>query len=261
MSPHSSADLRQTLLERHADLPPQLQIINQFVLDRPERAALMTIAEISAAIDVQPSSVIRFSKAVGYQGFSEIQKILRGALTEQAPENYFARLSSQDDASDIARFRRLGEMSLAHLPSEEDIAKAAEIMAGARIIHILGNRRAYGVASYLSYLLTAFGAPVNQLDRIGNMTEAMLSTLQSDDTLIALSYPNYTPQSIEIVEEARKRGLRHVAITDSVVSPIAAGAEAVLITDQATDGGFRSAVGALVTVQALAAAYGRLKTE
>ncbi|MEM6388443.1 MAG: MurR/RpiR family transcriptional regulator [Pseudomonadota bacterium] len=254
------SDLRQALLNSHPDLPPQLQIISRFVLDWPERAALMTIAEISADIGVQPSAVIRFSKAVGYQGFSEIQKILRDALTDQAPANYFDRLSSQDGDSDLTRFRRLAEASLAQLPNEVEMARAAELMAQARIIHVLGFRRAYGIAAYLSYLLSGFDAPVNQLQPMGNMSEVMTSILDPKDVLIALSFPNYTPQTIENIEIARDKGVRHIAITDSIVSPIAAGAECVLITDQMTDGGFRSAVGSLVTVQALASSYGRLMT-
>ncbi|MEM1274176.1 MAG: MurR/RpiR family transcriptional regulator [Pseudomonadota bacterium] len=252
-------DLRTRLQGHHADLPPQLQIINRFVLDRPDRAALMTIAEISGEIGVQPSSVIRFSKAVGYQGFSEIQRILREALTLGTPSNYFDRLDRRNsDSSDVARFRTLAEASLADLPADADLNRAARLMAEARIIHVLGFRRAYGIAAYLTYLLSGFGAAVNQLAARGNMTEAMTSTVTPDDVLVALSFPNYTPQTIETVDLCRDRGVRHIAITDSVVSPIAPAARALLLTDRGDDAGFRSGVGALVTVQALAAGYGRL---
>lgn len=251
-------DLRLRLQESHGDLPPQLQIINRFVLDRPDRAALMTIAEISEEIGVQPSSVIRFSKAVGYTGFSEIQRILRNVLTTSQPGNYFDRLDQRAEGSDIARFRRLAETSLTDLPPAADVTRAAQLMAEARIIHVLGYRRAYGIAAYLTYLLSGFGAPVNQLAVRGNMSEAMMSVVAPDDVLVALSFPNYTPETVAAVDEARDRGARHVAITDSVVSPIAPGAAVLLLTDRDDDAGFRSGAGALITVQALAAGYGRI---
>lgn len=252
-------DLRLRLTDSHGDLPPQLQIINRFVLDRPDRAALMTIAEISDEIGVQPSSVIRFSKAVGFTGFSEIQRILREAMTE--PANYFDRIEQSGEGTDLSRFRRLAEVSLGELPGEADVTRAAELMAGARIIHVLGYRRAYGIAAYLTYLLSGFGAPVNQLAARGNMSEAMLSILEPSDVLIALSFPNYTPETIEAVEAARERDVPHIAITDSVVSPIAPGAAVLLQTDRSDDAGFRSGAGALITSQALAAGYGRLAAE
>ena len=252
-------DLRTRLTGSHSDLPPQLQIINRFVLDRPDQAALMTIAEISEEIGVQPSSVIRFSKAVGYQGFSEIQRILRRGLTSGPPRDYFDRLDTGGaQSTDLARFRALAQASLSDLPAETDIARAAEIMARARIVHVLGFRRAYGIAAYLTYLLSGFGAPVNQLAARGNMSEAMLSVLAPEDVLIAMSFPNYTPETVETVKTARDRGTRHIAITDSHVSPIAPGASVLLLTDRDDDAGFRSGTGALITTQALAAGYGRI---
>ena len=254
-------DLRLRLTDGHGDLPPQLQIINRFVLDRPDRAALMTIAEISDAIGVQPSSVIRFSKAVGYSGFSEIQRILREALTLGQPANYFDRLDEPAQGGDIGRFRRLAEASFQDLPSDADVTAAAKMLARARIIHVLGYRRAYGIAAYLTYLLSGFDAPVNQLAVRGNMSEAMMSILDPSDVLIALSFPNYTSQTVAAVDEARARGVKHIAVTDSVVSPIAPGASVLLLTDRADDAGFRSGAGALITVQAIAAGYGRIAAE
>ena len=251
-------DLQAQLADSHAGLSPQLQIINRFVLDWPDRAALMTIAEISEEIGVQPSSVIRFSKAVGFGGFSEIQRILRQNLTTGQAPNYFDRLDPRSDGSDVTRFRRLAEASLADLPSDADVTRAATLMAEARIIHVMGYRRAYGIASHLTYLLSGFGASVNQLSPQGNMYEAMLSVITPDDILIAMSFPNYTPETIDAVQTARERGTRHVAITDSVVSPIAPGASVLLLTDRNDDAGFRSGAGALIATQALAAGYGRI---
>ena len=250
-------DLRDRLQGSHTRLPPQLQIINRFVLDWPDQAALMTIAEISDEIGVQPSSVIRFSKAVGYQGFSEIQRILRRGLTS-GPRDYFDRLDTSAQNTDLARFCALAQASLADLPDEADVTRAAEIMARARIVHVLGYRRAYGIAAYLTYLLSGFDAPVNQLSARGNMSEAMLSVLSPDDVLIAMSFPNYTPETVDAVKTAQDREVPHIAITDSHVSPIAPGAAVLLLTDRADDAGFRSGAGALITTQALAAGYGRI---
>lgn len=252
--------LRQTLLRRHPDLPPQLQIVNRFVLDQPEQAALMTIAEISARIGVQPSSLIRFSKAVGYRGFLEIQRILRAALSGQVASDYFTRLSATegDELSDLQRFRRLAEASLATLPEETDLTTAAKHLAEARTIHVIGLGRSYGVAVSLTYLLSCFGAAVHLVAMSGGMMEASLSTITAKDALVAISFPDYAPQTSSGVKLAAARKARIVAITDSSVSPIAGPAEVLLRTDHSSDAGFRSGVGALITAQVLAAGYGRL---
>ncbi|MEM0978532.1 MAG: MurR/RpiR family transcriptional regulator [Pseudomonadota bacterium] len=254
----SHEDLTRLLVDKHETLPAQLQLISQFVLDHPQQVALMTIADISAEVGVQPSSVIRFSKAIGFNGFSEVQRILRSAITDQMSSNYFARLQN-GDRSEVVRFASLAEQSLQNLPSEADIAAAADLMASAQTIHILGMRRAFAIATSLHYLLSGFGAPVNLLNPVAGMGEAMMSTVRQGDALIAISFPFYTPLTLETLATAQAKGVRLISITDSAVSPIAKDAEVLLLTDQGVDGGFRSTTGSMVTAQALAASYGKLK--
>ncbi|MEM6478813.1 MAG: MurR/RpiR family transcriptional regulator [Pseudomonadota bacterium] len=245
-------------VDEHERLPPQLQRISQFVLDNPQRVALMTIAEVADEIDVQPSGVIRFSKALGYSGFSEIQRILKEQLGDLFPRSYFARLeSSAEEATEIGRVADLARASLSNLPSEEEIARGAQVLLSARLIHVIGLRRAFGVASYLTYLLGGFEAPVRQLTALGDMADTEALALTGEDALIAVSFPSYRPETRALVASARRVGASLISITDSHLSPIARGADVTLITDQETDAGFRSVVGSMVTAQALALEYGR----
>lgn len=254
----SQEDLSKLLIEKHDALPAQLQRISQFVLDHPQQVALMTIADISAEVEVQPSSVIRFSKAIGFSGFSEIQRILRTAISDQTSSNYFARLQDGEQ-TEVVRFASLAQQSLKSLPSQQDINEAARILFEAETIHILGMRRAFAIATSLHYLLSGFGAPVNLLNPVAGMVEAMMSTVKKGDALIAISFPAYTPLTLETLAAALERKVDLISITDSPVSPIAKDAEVLLLTDQAADGGFRSTTGSMVTAQALAASYGKLK--
>ncbi|MEM6729339.1 MAG: MurR/RpiR family transcriptional regulator, partial [Pseudomonadota bacterium] len=237
------------------------QKIAQFVLDNPQRVALMTIADLAEEIDVQPSGVIRFSKALGYNGFSEIQRILKEQLGDLFPSSYYDRLDARGaEESEIGRAADLARASLAALPDADTISRAADTLLSARLIHVVGLRRAFGTASYLTYLLTGFEAPVRQVTGMGDMGDAELLALSHADALIAISFPSYRPETRAVVAKARQVGAPIIAITDSNLSPIARGAAEVLITDQGTDAGFRSVVGSVVTCQALALEYGRKKT-
>ncbi len=253
-------ELRERLVKHHATLPPQLQLISQFILDKPQQVALMTIADLSEQIGVQPSSVIRYSKAVGFNGFSEIQKILKSSLNQGAAQGYFGRLS--DDASEadaLSRFAKLGLSSLENLPNGADFNRAVDLISEARLIHIVGLRRAFGIACFLNYTLSGFDAPVQILSSLGQLDTANSGTFHKDDVLIAISFPNYIDQTIKTVELAKKAEAKVIAITDSTVSPIGLLSDINLFTDQATDAGFRSSVGSMVTAQALAVAYGQKK--
>jgi len=246
------------VVAQHDALPPQLQKIAQFVLDNPQRVALMTIADLADEINVQPSGVIRFSKALGYSGFSEIQRILKGQLGDLIPKSYYARLrAAPGDESELDRVAALAASSLSALPDAGSIGRAADALTRARIIHVIGLRRAFGTASYLSYLLSSFEAPVRQFTGLGDMTDAEMLTLSAEDALVAISFPSYRPETRAVVKAARRAGTPIISITDSQLSPIARGAAEVLLTDQDTEAGFRSVVGSVVTSQALAMEYGR----
>ena len=252
--------LQARLVKHHPDLPPQLQLISQFVLDNPSQVALMTIADLSEQVGVQPSSVIRFSKAVGFNGFSEIQRILKNAMHAGGPQGYFDRLSqSAGTDSALQRFASLGAASLENLPNEKDFDRAVDYLVSARLIHVVGLRRAFGVACFLNYTLSGFDAPVQILSSLGQLDTANSATFHENDPLIAISFPDYIDQTIRTVELAKNAGAKVIAITDSTVSPIGLLSDVNLFTDQATDAGFRSSVGSMVTAQALAVAFGQKK--
>lgn len=251
--------LREVLVTRHGALPPQLKLISQFVLDQPQQAALMRISDIGAHLGVQPSAVIRFSKAVGFAGFSDIQRILRAELAETFPSSYFERLQDSHGGpaqGTLARFADLARLSLSNLPETPAFDQAVDMLCSAETIHILGLRRAFGVSSYFAYLLSSFEARVNQIEFLGHMNQASLSTVRGGDLVFVISFPTYSVEVMEAMNVATDRGAKTIALTDSNVSPVAQGADLVLLTDQATDGGFRSAAGSMVTVQALAMAFG-----
>lgn len=257
---HTFQSFKSNVVAAHDGLPPQLQIIAQFILDHPRKVALMTIADISTEIDVQPSAVIRFSKALGFTGFSEIQKILRTTLNETEPASYFARLDKDAQSGSLERFASLAAQSLGQLPDEAQIDAAAHLLTEARTIHVVGMRRAFGIATLLTYMLGEFSAPVHLIAPTGDMVEATLSTVTHEDVMVAISFPNYRTQTISAAAKARRRGCTVIALTNSEVSPLAKEADHVLIVDQPTDGGFRSSAGSIVVTQAIAAAYGRKRT-
>lgn len=63
-------DLARAITDAYPALPNRLQVIARFALGNPDAMALSTVAEIARGASVPPSAVIRFAKALGYDGFS-----------------------------------------------------------------------------------------------------------------------------------------------------------------------------------------------
>ncbi len=68
-------ELRETI--HNASLTKTQQMIAEYILDNSADACFMTSTEIASKLGVSESSVIRFSRSLGFNGFMDFQKSLR----------------------------------------------------------------------------------------------------------------------------------------------------------------------------------------
>ena len=92
----------------------------EYALAHPDEIAFGTVASVAEAAEIQPSALIRFAKALGYNGFSELQEVFRHRLRERWPP-YGERLAKlRTEAPDgpaglLKRFSASSALSLAKL--------------------------------------------------------------------------------------------------------------------------------------------------
>ena len=79
-TPRDFEGLKALLAHRRDDLPRRLQQVAAFAVEHPDEVAFGTAASIASLADVQPSTLVRFAKALGYAGFSDLQSVFRHRL-------------------------------------------------------------------------------------------------------------------------------------------------------------------------------------
>ena len=260
------ASVSRLITERFSTLPRQLQQIARFALDAPEDFALGTAAELAQMIGVQPSAMVRFANAVGFDGFADLRHVFRGQLRTRPP-SYRERIASlrhrapASSAPDAVLQTHVEQAihDLQNLPAAirgETLARAVDVLAAAPQIHLLAARRSFPVASYLAYALSQLERRVQLLDGIGGMNRELAARIARDDVLVAVSFRNYTGEVIEIADSCRARGVRVIGITDSTLSPLAR--VSTLAFTLGDDGrvAFRSLVDPIVLAQVLVVAVG-----
>jgi len=85
MQPKQSfEELKQEISAQHAKLSRRLRQIAEFAIAEPDHTALETVASIAAKAHVPPSSLIRFAKHFGYDGFTDMQRVFRSRLIDRA---------------------------------------------------------------------------------------------------------------------------------------------------------------------------------
>ena len=267
LTPTTFNELKDAIAENYPALSRQLQKIARFVLEYPEDMALETVAVIAKRATVQPSSMIRFAQALGFDGFSDMQQVFRTVLVSRSG-NYRDRIEtlrrqSEGDGADpgavladsveesIHALQLLGEHT-----STEDLDRAIGLLADTNDIYVLAERRAFPVAFYLTYAISRLERPVHLMDGVGGMLNQQAKNIKPNDALIVVSFPPYSPTVVELLTEQSQRGITTVSITDSAISPVAMEATVAFGIKQQEERAFRSLVAPMCLAQSLVVGLG-----
>ncbi len=245
-------------------MPKRLLQCARYALANPDRIALGTTAEIASAAGVQPSTLVRFAQTLGFDGFSQMQQIFQGQLVGRNSE-YTERLTkiresgANTPGSILSSFAERSKQSLDELVRQIDtnaMQSAIDMLTGAETIHLLGLRRAYPVVSYLHYTLGKMGVHTNLLEGTGGILEERLQFISEKDALFVSTFSPYSPEVVELASKAFGRGVSVIALTDSVLSPIARVSSTVLEVNEAEHGAFRSLSTTMCLATSIAVAVG-----
>lgn len=262
--PRDFPALKALIAERAAGLPKRLTQIAGYALENPDEIAFGTVSSIAAQADVQPSALVRFAQAMGYQGFSNMQEVFRSRLRDRIL-NYGERLEQlRAHAAEASKptlifqgFCEASAKSIAALETRLDAAlldRAVERLAAARTIYLLGLRRSYPIASYMAYAFGKLGVRAILVDAVGGLAAEQMIHAAADDAVLAISFAPYASETVQLAREAALRHVPVVAVTDSPFSPLAPIAEPWIEVSEANFEGFRSMAATLTLAMTLTVA-------
>ncbi|MGS4947358.1 MurR/RpiR family transcriptional regulator [Meridianimarinicoccus sp. RP-17] len=263
--PDSVAAFRERLLnERHLFTNRMLDA-GAWVIANQRIVALETLSVMAEKSRLTPSIFVRLAKAMGFDGFSDMQRLFRAPLHDAFPASLSERISHSlgdevvNDPTDPRAigqsFCRANSASLAHLGGrlgDLPLDAAIDLILGARAVHVIGLDRSFPVAAYFAYALRRARVQTIQITGMGSLAVEHVDTMRPGDLLISISFPPYAGQTLDATEAARLAGHDIIAITDTPVSPITEAARAVLTVDDAELHGFRSLTAVMSLVQTLA---------
>ena len=256
-------ELARAIADAYPRLPNRLQGLARYALDNPDAMALATVAEIARDAGVPPSAVIRFANALGYDGYLPMQRVYRERLVARSAtyrDRIEALRESASDPGDLVRpiiDSAAGELERLrdHLDGRM-LKAAASLVVKARAVHVIAQRRAFPIATYLTYALTQLELRAQLLDNTGGMLKTHAALVKRDELLIAASFRPYAPEVVEVAAECHRRGVPVIAFTDTPVSPLAAAARVRFDVGDNYSLPFRSLVGSMTAAQALVIAVG-----
>ena len=243
-------------------LPKRLLQCADFVSENSDRIALSTVADLSAEAGVSPSAMMRFAQALGFEGFSDMQRLFRNTIRRELPD-YATRLThlrqtgAGSPSALLAEFVDAGRSSLEALASSVDprvLDQSVAQLAEANMIHIKGVRRAFPVAAYMAYAFEKMLISSVLHDGAGKLGYAHV--LQDGDAAIAVTFAPYSPETLDFIREASGRGLSVVVITDKRQAIPSGESVFPILVSEVDFGAFRSLSATLTVAISLAVAVG-----
>jgi DNA-binding MurR/RpiR family transcriptional regulator len=226
--------------DRYDQMSRSYQAIALYLTQNPNEVAVHSVNAIAEKLGIHASSFVRFAQALGYSGFKDLQHLFQRRLATAAP-GFEARLramradlATPNVGSDVGILRELVAQDLSSIEAllhDIDVAAlscAADCLAKADAIYVLGQLRSEPVALLLRYMLTMLGLRAVNLDAPGGLATHMARAIRPADALLAVSFRFYANEVVAIVDETGRRGVPVIAITDSTLSPLAKSAKALL---------------------------------
>ncbi len=208
--------------------------IAEYIEEHYDTAAFMTASKLGEVVGVSESTVVRFASQIGYEGYPYLQKAMQEMIRDklnslQRIEVTTGRIGGDVVESvlnqDIDKIRRTIEEV-----SREDFRRAVDAIINAENIYIFGVKSASYIASFFGYYLDLIFGNVHMLNSTSRTTTyEKLFRITEKDVMIGISFPRYSTMAVDAMSFAHEKGANVIAITDSMISPLVADADAVLL--------------------------------
>lgn len=256
-------DVADRIARRRDDLSPAERRVAEVVLRDPQEVAFGTVAQLAARADTSGASVVRLAARLGYQGFSELQAAVQAAIGQQL-RPAVERIRGERGSDALSRTLR-AELSNVQRTLERADADGFDRAVGLladerRPVRVLAGDAQDGIGAMCASLLSMLRGDVAQVGGSDAAVVRQLAPLPPGAVLVAVDLRRYERWVVEHARRAAEGGAVVVALTDGVLSPLAALATVSLTVVAEGAGPFDSHVGTLALVNALVTGVaGRLR--
>jgi DNA-binding MurR/RpiR family transcriptional regulator len=258
-APHGHQALSAYIRSRFDGFSRSQKDVAQYIVDHLDEAAFQTAEELARRASTSSSTVVRFSQALGFEGFPELQQAARDEYRRRPPGAGdvmagTAPLFSLDHTEFEAALAadHVNVEDTAHKLSRGDVEKAIDAIVSAEKVLIAGTDQMAFFASYLRHLLMLLDLRAEIVAGPSQEALGRLSRIDERTLVIGLSAGRPHPLITRTMKLARHRKAGTLAITDATLSEVARLARIRLYYSSNTPAFVRSHTALLSLIQALA---------
>lgn len=254
--PAASKSLSDFIQDSFEEFSRSQKDVARYIIDHLDEAAFLTAEELARRAATSSSTVVRFSQALGFEGYPELQQaaieeyrttVSNGATPSAAlfafDHSEFEGSLSADHANIEETARRL---------SREDIDAAVAAVAGAQRVVIVGVDQMAFFAAYIRHTLSLLDIRAEIVSSAAGESLQRLGRIDGETLVIVLSGGRAHPLLLRAIKLAGHRKARTLALSDATLSEVGSQADLALYYSSNSPSFARSNAALMAVVHALA---------
>ena len=197
--------------------------VADYIREHSEKVILMPIADFAEQAGVAKSAIIRCSKSLGFEGYSELKIALAVELSKNKQLNYAPCINPDDTPGDILDKLFAANVKTLHDTADridrEVFTAVVDLLSEARHIYIYGVGTSTVFVQELQYRLMHLGRHALAVTDVPSMKVSTLN-IKKNDVVIGISHSGRTIPTLESLELAKEHGAATVCITSMPGSKI-----------------------------------------
>lgn len=257
----------ETLQEKiqNAKLTKKEKLVAEFFLRNQEQVVFMTSSNIARELGISDTSVIRFSRSLGFDTFNALKSFVQQEISEHIKTGKELSLLTPTERlhnhHSLLQNGSISQLVLDHTissikdvifnNSESNIEQAATVIMDSQKKYIMGFRTAATIANYMGLILTmSLPNVITCSDGDSRAVEALIDC-HKEDCLVLSAFSRYGQINQIVLDVAKERNAKIVVITDAVTAPVAKFADVLLVVNSQGLSFFNSTVAGMFICELL----------
>lgn len=215
----------------------------EYILAKPEKVIRYTASQLAREAASSPATIIRFTRSIGLNGFTELKLQLSSDIGQQKVEVY-TDIDKEDNPDTIktklkARIDYVLNKNVACL-TNETVEKCVELVENAQTIYIYGVGASSLVAQDMYQKFSRLGK-VTIFEQDYHHMAGMMASVGEGSLFIGVSNSGETRETIRLAQLARERQMRVIGLTSFGGSKLADIATISLVSEHEGENPLRAA--------------------
>ena len=253
-----SGDVIEELRRRYSRLTQSQRRIAEYIIEHSQTVAFSTVDKMAAQLDVNPSTIVRFTYRLGLDGFPDLQErmreLIRGQLSRTGDpinESHVAgHLEGTTVGASLSHDWQNLHRTIASIDAEA-FGQAVKILTRSRQVHVVAGFATFPVAQYFALILDRLRGDISLLASNDVFATPRLFDMTAEDCVLTLTFPPYASGTHRVALWAKENKAKIIALTDTPISPVGQIADVVLLAVSAGMGMQNSLVAPMAVANAL----------